>query len=157
MLIKYANDDKYSINGPIEIRITDLDHVSDLDINRNVEPALSVLKPIPDRLDIDCAIWFNILTMSGTRGAEEFYAEFEQWLYDNLNNDTSIIRVEWSKGWGYTSSNAWVNDDVIKNKIPNSYTIKGNEWNDSILQLKKLDPHGVFSTYFVEKLLKPTI
>lgn len=36
------------------------------------------------------------------------------------------MRVEWSKWWAYTSSNARVNDAVIKNKIPNSYTIKEN-------------------------------
>ncbi|EKT62527.1 cholesterol oxidase substrate-binding domain-containing protein [Providencia burhodogranariea] len=157
MLKKYADLGKYPINGPVEIRISSLDHLSDLDVHGNIEPALSALKPIPDRPDIDCAIWFDVLTMSGTRGAEEFYAELEEWIYKHLNNDTSIIRVEWSKGWGYTSSDAWVNDDVIKNKIPNSYIIKGNEWNDSILQLKKLDPHGVFSSYFIEGLLKPKI
>ncbi|TQI80516.1 FAD binding domain-containing protein [Serratia fonticola] len=158
MLEKYAREGKYPINGPVEIRITGLDYLSDLDIASNVEPSLSALKKVADRPDIDCAIWFDVLTMPGTSGAEEFYAELEEWIYNQFNTDTSIVRVEWSKGWAYTSSKAWANNDVIRNKIPASYITNGNndEWNDCMQKLTQFDPHGVFLTQFVNQLLKPT-
>ncbi|HSB96289.1 MAG TPA: cholesterol oxidase substrate-binding domain-containing protein, partial [Spongiibacteraceae bacterium] len=120
-LTAYKNAGKYPMNGPVEIRITGLDKPSDVvGISGAPAPLLSALRPRPDHPEWDTAVWFDILTIPGTLYANDFYAEMEAWIYSNYSS-YCLVRVEWSKGWGYTSSGAWTNSTALNTTIPNSF------------------------------------
>ena len=65
-------------------------------------PSLSAIRPRPDQPEWDTAIWLDILSLPGTPQANAFYHEFEAWLFDHFSGDYASLRVEWSKGWGYS-------------------------------------------------------
>ena len=78
----YAADGRYPINGPVEIRATGLDRRGDVGIDGAQSPALSSLRPRRDRR-WNVAVWFNVLTFTGTEGRFEFMRELERSLLDN--------------------------------------------------------------------------
>ncbi|MCH2105830.1 MAG: FAD-binding protein, partial [Planctomycetes bacterium] len=97
----YAANGLYPINGPSEIRVTGLDHSEEVDLPRAQEPTRSAVVPREDHPEWDVAVWLDLLTIPGTPSSSEFYAELEEWLFEEFNDDDATIRVEWSKGWGY--------------------------------------------------------
>jgi FAD/FMN-containing dehydrogenase len=149
----YRQQGKYPMNGPVEIRVTGVDKPSDVGATRSAQ--LSALRPRPDHPEWDCAVWLDILTLPGTPYADEFYAEMEQWIYSNYASYADV-RPEWSKGWGYTASGAWTSNDVVDDKVPNTfrtgYPLNDN-WDSARAMLDILDPARVFSSAFVDKLL----
>jgi hypothetical protein len=64
--------------------------------------------------------------------------------------------VEWSKGWGYTGAGAWTNAEVIGTRIPASFTqgmAADAGFRTAVDMLDRLDPHRVFSTPFLDRLM----
>ncbi|WP_224971783.1 cholesterol oxidase substrate-binding domain-containing protein [Acinetobacter oleivorans] len=151
----YKKNDRYPMNGPVEIRVTGLDHPEDSIIPNAQTPILSAIKPCPDHPEWDCAVWFDILTLPGTSYAAEFYAETEQWMLQRYQGD-SLIRPEWSKGWGYTTTNAWADPIYIKQHIPESHAT--GQPNQLTLEtaktiLDRLDPYRLFTSPLLDQLL----
>ena len=118
----YKKSNAYPMNGPIEIRVTGLDNPADTDISGAVPPALSAARPVDAHPEWDVAIWLDNLTMPGTPDSLKFFRELEEWVFNHYSGDYATVRVEWSKGWGYSEKDAWDNETVIDTLIPGSLT-----------------------------------
>lgn len=139
---------RYPVNGPLEIRVVGLDRPEDTGIPGAAEALLSPTRPAADHPEWDCAVYFDVLTLPGTRGAEQYYAEMEQWMFAHYTGNYARVRVEWSKGWGYTSQSAWKNKGVLTKKVPQSLTHPGKKDSDyaaATAALRKMDPYNIFT------------
>jgi FAD/FMN-containing dehydrogenase len=145
-----AAEGRYPANMPLEIRVTGLDDPSDVEaVGRNARiPALSALRPRRASGD-DVVVWFNALSLPGTEGADEFYLEFEQWLQRYADGSGDVVRPEWSKGWGYTTSGPWSDPSFLGSGLRSLYPdlVRTAE------RFDEADPHGVFSNDFLEVIL----
>ncbi len=156
LLESFADDEKYPINGPLEVRVTGLDTATEVTQENAVVPSLSPLRPISDKPQWDIAVWLDILTFPGTEYAIEFFREFERWLFQEFNGTYASARVEWSKGWAYSENAAWEDEDIIKNSIPASFNEgqpADNHWASAISLLNTYDPYHIFRSPLLEKML----
>jgi hypothetical protein len=75
-------------------------------------------------------------------------------MYSNYASYGSV-RVEWSKGWGYTNSAAWADSTVIGTTVPNSlksgYT-GGDNFDTAKATLNSFDPSKIFSSPLLNSL-----
>ncbi|UCM88822.1 cholesterol oxidase substrate-binding domain-containing protein [Streptomyces marincola] len=149
----WADAGRYPVNGQVEIRVGGLDQPADVAVAGARPPLLSVVRPHPDHPEFDCAVWVDVLTLPGTPGAAEFYRELERFCLDTYDGGHALVRVEWSKGWGYTDAEAWADQEVIGEVVPASYG--AGEWAEGTGLLRGLDPHGVFGNAFLDELLAP--
>jgi hypothetical protein len=72
-------------------------------------------------------------------------------------SDTSTIRPEWSKGWAYTDVRAWADTTMLTRTIPDLYRAgrpTDANWDWAIATLDAHDPHHVFSTPWLDALLR---
>lgn len=151
----YQARNAYPMNGPIEIRVTGLDSPGDSVVSDAVPAALSAIRPVDDHPEWDVAIWLDILTMPDTPDASKFYREMEAWIIGNYSGDYATVRVEWSKGWGYTDNSAWENERILSETIPASLTTGISDdynWNFARGVLEKYDPHFLYSSPLTHKL-----
>ncbi|MGH8443854.1 MAG: cholesterol oxidase substrate-binding domain-containing protein [Solimonas sp.] len=151
----YQAAGKFPMNGPVEIRITGLDRPSDVVGMSAPSPQLSALRPRPDHTDWDTAVWFDILTIPGTLYANEFYREVEQWMYSNYAS-YAAVRVEWSKGWGYSTTAAWADPTVLGTTVPDSLRTgqtAGDNFDTARATLNALDPSRLFSAPLIDAVL----
>lgn len=155
-LAAYQANNQFPMNGPVEIRVTGLDQPGDLvGISGAPSPQLSALRPRPDHPDWNVAVWFDILTIPGTLYANQFYREVEQWMYSNYTS-YGMVRVEWSKGWGYGSSAAWSDPTALGSTIPDSLRTgqaAGDNWDAAKATLDAFDPSRLFSSPLLDTLL----
>ena len=152
----YASRGKYPMNGPLEIRVTGVDRPSDVGI-ANAQPALlSPTRSADNRPDLDSVVWFDVLTFPGTPSAPAFYAELEAWMLQRYTiARNNLLRVEWSKGWGYTADGAWTSQTMLGSAVPNSFTAQqtvGKQFKAAIAQLDALDPARIYSAPLHERL-----
>lgn len=148
---KYQNMGLFPMNSAVEIRITGLDHASDVSVANAVTPTFSALSPRVDHPEWDVAVWFDILTIPGTPAEARYYTELESWMFSNFQS-YGCVRAEWSKGWAYTNKGAWTNQDVINTKIPESFNNTNGSWNDAVAILDKYDPKKVFTANLLNSL-----
>jgi FAD/FMN-containing dehydrogenase len=152
----YKNQGRWPINGPVEIRVTGLDKAGEVDVASAGPPTLSALRPRPDRPEWDTAVWLDILTIPGTPHSNTFMREVEQWIFSNYSGTYAGVRVEWSKGWGYSTSAAWADGPFISGTVPASIDAgqpAGSRYADARASLNAADPHKVFSNPFLNTLL----
>ncbi|KAF4407502.1 cholesterol oxidase substrate-binding domain-containing protein [Streptomyces lycii] len=151
-LAAWAAAGRYPVNGQVEIRAGGLDQPAECAAPGAGPPLLSAVRPHPGHPEYDCAVWIDVLTLPTTPGAPEFYRELERFLLDTFDGGHALARVEWSKGWGYTDTAAWDDEEVIGSVVPASY---GSErWQRAIGVLDRLDPHRVFGNSFTDRLLR---
>ncbi|MER6085328.1 cholesterol oxidase substrate-binding domain-containing protein [Streptomyces sp. NPDC001833] len=143
-LAAYAAAGRYPVNGSVEIRVTGLDEASDAGVAGAQVPLLSAVRP---REGADTAVWLDVLTLPGTPHAEAFLRELERFLFERFEG----TRVEWSKGWAYTESDVWSDEEVIGARIPESFG--GAVWDAAVGVLDRLDPHRVLSNGFLDTVL----
>ncbi|MGY5012272.1 cholesterol oxidase substrate-binding domain-containing protein [Streptomyces sp. 900105755] len=143
-LTAYAASGRFPVNGSVEIRVTGLDEASDAGVAGAQVPSLSAVRP---REGADTAVWLDVLTLPGTPHAEAFLRELEGFLFERFEG----TRVEWSKGWGYTESGVWSDEEVLGRRIPESFG--GAVWDAAVDTLDRLDPHRVFGNGFLDGLL----
>ncbi|MBL7498518.1 FAD-binding protein [Frankia sp. CNm7] len=151
----YRNNGQYPMNGPVEIRVTGLDAAGDVGVASAGSPQLSAVRPRPDHPEWDVAVWLDILTVPGTPHANQFYAEVEAWIFSNYSGSYASARVEWSKGWGYTSAAAWANPTAIGTTVPNSLRAGqpgGDTFDTAVATLNSFDPHRIFSSPLLDAL-----
>lgn len=154
MIAAWQARGEYPINGPVEIRITQLERPGDVGVPGAQAPALSALRPRADHPDWDVAVWLDLLTFPGTPGANAFFREFEQWALQNYRGDYALVRAEWSKGWGYGEQTAWSDPDFLQRHVPDSFRDGGpRDWDWALRRLNALDPHRVFSNPLLDRLL----
>ncbi|MGW1879483.1 cholesterol oxidase substrate-binding domain-containing protein [Streptomyces sp. NPDC001975] len=140
-LAAYAALGRFPVNGSVEIRVTGLDEPGDVELDGAQVPSLSALRP---RDGADTAVWLDVLTLPGTPHAEAFLRELEGFLFERYEG----TRVEWSKGWAYTESDVWSDEEVLGRRIPGSFG--GAVWDAAVETLDRLDPHRVFSNGFLD-------
>lgn len=143
-LTAYAASGRFPVNGSVEIRVTGLDDPGDVGVAGAQVPSLSAVRP---RDGADTAVWLDVLTLPGTPYAEAFLRELEGFLFERFEG----TRVEWSKGWAYTESGVWSDEEVIGARIPDSFG--GAVWDAAVGVLDRLDPHGVFGNGFLDGVL----
>ncbi|MDC9595641.1 cholesterol oxidase substrate-binding domain-containing protein [Xenorhabdus anantnagensis] len=156
LIEEFEIEGKYPINGPLEVRVTGLDKPAEVMHEKAVAPGLSAIRPRLDHPEWDVAVWLDILTFPNTPYSIEFLRKFEQWLFQEFNGTYASARVEWSKGWAYGKTTAWEDTDVLTKKIPASFTDSlsaDNNWALTISALQKYDPHHVFRSPLLNKLL----
>ncbi|MQS15026.1 FAD-binding protein [Streptomyces kaniharaensis] len=155
LLAEYEARGEYPVNGAVEIRVTGLDDPVCAGVPGARPPLLSALRPRPDRPEWDTAVWLDVLALPGTPGLERFARELEQGLLRTFDGTRAGLRVEWSKGWAYTTDAVWSDPDVLGRVIPASLRDGGGPgWDEAIDVLNRHDPHRVFGNAFLDALLK---
>ncbi|GAA1165140.1 FAD/FMN-containing dehydrogenase [Kitasatospora gansuensis] len=155
LLTEYQQRGEYPVNGAVEIRVTGLDDPAVSGVPGAQPPLLSALRPQPDKPEWDTAVWVDILTLPGTPGLHRFSRDLEQALLHTFDGTRAGLRVEWSKGWAYTDTAAWADQDVLTRAIPDSLrTANGPGWDEAIAVLDRHDPHRVFGNAFLDGLLR---
>lgn len=155
-LAAYQAAGKFPINGPVEIRVTGLDKSTEVDVASAGAPLLSALRPRPDQTSWDVAVWFDVLTIPGTPHAAAFMRELEQWIFANYTGTYATTRVEWSKGWGYSTTAAWADSTIVGTTVPASIDAgysSGSRFADARAALNAFDPSRIFSDSFIDTLL----
>ena len=148
---------RYPMNGPVEIRVTGLDQPDDVGVVGSQPVLLSATRPRPDHPEWDCAVWLDILTIPGTPYANAFYREVEKWCLANFTGDYASVRVEWSKGWGYTDEAAWTDATVLGVSVPAALSDgqpAGHRFCDACTILDELDPHRIYSSPLLDRLFR---
>ncbi|HCS26017.1 MAG TPA: FAD-linked oxidase [Spongiibacteraceae bacterium] len=157
LVASYEAQGEYPINMPVEIRVTGLDTSADVDAAPAHDVALSAIAPHKDHPEWDVAVWFDCLSFVGSEKADDFNADMEQWFHSHFDPSDAMVRPEWSKGWGYTTTGAWTSEPYISQTIPDSHTDgqrRNERWNTAIKRLDKLDPARVFSNDFIDRLMQ---
>jgi hypothetical protein len=144
----------YPANMGVEIRVTGIDVTNEVDFPAACPPALSALAPRPDHPEWDVAVWFDVLSLPGTKGANEFFRETEEWMLERYSGSDAAMRPEWSKGWAYTDEAAWANPTMLRETIPRAFPRAGSApgWAWAMATLNAHDPHRVFGNTFVDAL-----
>lgn len=154
---EYAKRWRYPVNGPLEIRVTGVDNPADVEIPGAITPTLSPSRQFADHPEWDTVVWLDILTFPGTPYSLQFFQECEQWVINNYASYAGV-RMEWSKGWGYSADGAWQNQDILQNQVPRSYS-QGQPadqgWDSAVRILEKLDPSRIYAAPLHDRLMPP--
>lgn len=152
---QYAARGSYPMLGPLEVRVQGVDNPADAQV-AGAQPAwLSPTRPRADRPDLDTVVWFDVLTFPGAKDSATFYADLEQWIFATYVLPFAVVRVEWSKGWAYTSAGGYQNLDVVQGVVPASCTdglAPGTQFADAQRVLDSLDPGRIYSAPFHDVL-----
>jgi len=159
MVDDYNRRGQQPVNCVFEIRISGLDKKEEVANDNPVSPVLSAVRRRPDHPEWDVAVWLDVLTVPGTKNADKFYEELENWIFQNYSGDYAGVRVEWSKGWAYTEDKGpWSRDEVLSEKVPDSVNAgnppSDSDWNSVVGTLKKYDQKGLFSSPMLDQMLK---
>jgi FAD/FMN-containing dehydrogenase len=152
----YRQQNKFPINGPVEIRCCGLDQASEVKVPSAGSPTISSMRPRPDHPDWDTAIWLNVLCIPNTPGMWAFYREMEQWMTANFSGAYATFRPEWSKGWAFTAEGPYKDPDAIRTAIPDRYRAglpTGDNWDSALATYNTLDPARIFSNTFMDQIL----
>jgi hypothetical protein len=144
------------MNGPVEIRVTGLDHPADALTTGPQSPILSSVRPRPDHQDWDVAVWLDMGTLPVTAGFSQFYADMESWIWSHYTGSYATVRPEWSKAWACTASGPWTNTPLLASTIPAAVSAgqaSGDGWAAAVSILTGYDPGKVFSNPFLDTLL----
>jgi FAD/FMN-containing dehydrogenase len=147
---------QYPVNGALEIRVTGLDDGCAHELGGARQPQLSPARPCMVEPGYDVAIWLDVLTLPGTRCANQFYREMESWILEHFGGPSATVRPEWSKGWAYTADGGACTDaTLISTTIPNAFRAgqpTSDDWDAAWATYRALDPCGVFRSAFLDRL-----
>jgi FAD/FMN-containing dehydrogenase len=155
LLGSYASAGEYPMNGPVEIRVTGLDHPADALVTGAQSPILSSVRPRPDETGWDVAVWLDMGTLPVTPGFSQFYAAMESWIWSHYSGSYATVRPEWSKAWACTSAAPWTSTAILGTTIPAAVSAgqaSGDGWSAAVSILTGYDPNGVFSNPFLDTL-----
>jgi hypothetical protein len=164
MLKAYAAKGIYPVNAPLEIRVTGLDDPSKIYHTPGqaapASPLLSSLSydAVAEANGYDCAVWFDVLTLPGTPGADDFYTELEAWFATHFTVPEYRLLPEWSKGWAYTSKGGWTSEAFLAS-VRQTLTEgrpADQQWNAAVSTLRTCDGANLFSAPLLERLFVPT-
>lgn len=152
---EFAERGSYPVNMPVEIRVTGLDHPEDVGLAGAAVPALSPLRADRRHPERDAAVWLNAPTLTGTPGAAGFLRELEQTTTARLST-FATLRPEWSKGWAYDGTAAWADPAALDGGIAAAFApgeVGSHGWAWAVSQLTRLDPHRLFTSPLLDRLL----
>ena len=157
LLATYAARGSYPVNSALELRVTALDDPTTVAVAGAESPVISALgQDDTDRANgWDVAVWFDVLTIPGTPGADEFYAELETALLARFTGTTGRLLPEWSKGWAYTAAGgAWTSAAFlthVRTTLTQGRTA-ADDWAWETTTLKGMDAAGLFENPFLTTL-----
>jgi FAD/FMN-containing dehydrogenase len=155
LLREYRERGEYPVNGAVEIRVSGLDDPAWSGVPGARPPSLSPVRPRADRPEWDTAVWLDVLTLPGTPHLHRFLRDIERFLWRTFDGTRAALRVEWSKGWAYTDESAWADPDVLTRLVPDSHRAGGGQgWDEAVAVLDRHDPHRIFSTPFLDALVR---
>lgn len=155
LVAQYQDRGEFPVNGPVEIRITTVDHPTDVATDA-VVPWLAPTRPRPDHPEWDTCVWLDIATLPGTPAAARFYTEIETWIWATFTEPHCAVRPEWSKAWAHTAAGAWTDKQLMTRTIPAAFRAgqaDGDNWDAALATLDRLDPARVFTNPFLDTLL----
>jgi hypothetical protein len=134
-----------------------LDDPADVGVADAGSPDISALSVAGvDRLNgWDVAVWFDVLTIPGTEGSNEFYREMEQWIVSRFSGAAGRVMPEWSKGWAYTEADGPWNDETFLADTRAAFTNgrdPGHGWDDAMATLQKYDAARLFRSPLLQRL-----
>ena len=118
MVRGYGERGRAPITNCLEMRVTGIDRAEEVGVAGAVPVTLSPARPLAGS-NVDRVIWLDLVTMPGTPYANQFLAEFEEWLWERWP-EPGTLRAEWSKAWAFTSEGPWTNEAVVE-AIKRSY------------------------------------
>jgi hypothetical protein len=146
----YQAQNLYPVAGCLEMRITGTDQPDDIAVPGASPPDLSPTRPYADHPEWDTVVWFDVVTFPTAPGAFPFLREMEAFFFANY----PATRVEWSKGWAYTTDGAWADSTVITQSLPNAFRQGTDDtWEAARTALNGFDPHRIFSNPLLDQLL----
>jgi FAD/FMN-containing dehydrogenase len=151
----YQGLGEYPMNGPVEIRVTGLDHPADALVPGAQSPILSSVRPRPDQAGWDVAVWLDMGTLPVTAGFSQFYADMEAWIWSHYTGSYAAVRPEWSKAWACSSAAPWTSTAILRGTIPAAVSAgqaSGDGWSTAVAILTSYDPNSVFSNPFLDTL-----
>lgn len=150
LIASYQARNQYPVTVGLEIRVTGTDQPADVAIPGASPPDLSPTRPYADHPEWDTMVWLDVVTFPTAPGAHAFYRDVERYLFANH----PATRVEWSKGWAYTTDAAWADSTVITQNVPDSFRQGGDaSWDAARDAFAAFDPHRVFGNPFLDQLL----
>lgn len=156
MLTGYAARGSYPVNSALELRVTGLDDPAAVGVAGAQSPAITALSmdAVDQANGWDVALWFDVLTIPGTSGADQFYGELETWLLGRFTGSAGRVLPEWSKGWAYTATGPWTSTDFLTH-VRSTLTqgrSSDDDWAWETATLKGLDAGGLFGNPFLDML-----
>lgn len=159
MLMNYKSVNKYPVNAPLEIRVTGLDSgdgMPSLSGGPAGRPVISSLATDAETIenDWDVAVWFDVLTVPGTKYSDEFYRDLENWFIDHFTAPAARVVPEWSKGWAYTTAGPWTSAGFI-DRIKEAFTTgraPDDNWAWETATLAKFDSRQIFQSSLTQTL-----
>jgi FAD/FMN-containing dehydrogenase len=148
----YKKQGLYPINGPVEIRVTGLDTPC-AGGPAAASPLLSSLTfdATARERGYDIALWIDVLTLPGTPHSKRFYAELDEWIFENYASYARPL-PEWSKGYAYDGdAGPWRNEARLE-AIRAAY---GPAWKEHVGTLQRADPANLFTNAFLDRLFSP--
>ncbi|MBB3033824.1 cholesterol oxidase substrate-binding domain-containing protein [Alteriqipengyuania lutimaris] len=160
MLHAYQAKGRYPVNAPLEIRVTGLDDPSHIVTPGGGDaqtPLISALTCDEDARSNgwDCAVWFDVLTLPGTKYENDFYSELEDWFVQRFPAPEYRLMPEWSKGWAYTEKGgAWTNGEffAMMREAFSDGRDATSDWNYVVRTMAKYDSAGLFATPLLSEL-----
>lgn len=149
LLAKYRQRGQYPLNSCVEIRVTGLDDPAEVDVPGAEAPSLSAARPVDGRPELDTAVWLDALNLPGTPHEYELFSEMERWIIDHFSS-YAVVRPEWAKRWATTPAGPWTDDQIFDEFIPQAFS----EWDWAIETLERYDPHQVFTSPLLRRLLR---
>jgi FAD/FMN-containing dehydrogenase len=149
----YRAAGEFPMNGPVEVRACGIDRPSDVGLPHAQPATLGSTSPRPDHPEWDTVVWLNLLTLPGTSGEYRFYREMEQWTLETFDGTWAAARPEWSKGWAFSDSAAWADDQTLHDVLPERVGAGKAHHRDfawASQQFDALDPHGVYTNGFLK-------
>lgn len=159
MLAAYQAKGQFPVNSPLEIRVTGLDDPA----NVYAASGTTVQTPLISALAYDaaakangwdCAVWFDVLTLPGTKYSNDFYTELEAWFRTRFVLPQARLLPEWSKGWGYTAAGGWT-DPAFFAEMRTAFTVDrdaASDWNAVVATFRKYDRANLFSNTLLDTL-----
>lgn len=117
---KYRRKYLFPASGPLNIRVTGVDSAQDTGVAGGSQVNLSPCRPVEAAPQWDCVVHFEVQSIPGTRGANDFYTELETWIFDHYKGSYARARVAWPCGWGYTAEGPWKSRSILQAKLPAS-------------------------------------
>jgi FAD/FMN-containing dehydrogenase len=150
LVATYQSQNLYPVVGGIDFRVTGTDQPADVAVAGASPPDLSATRPHADHPEWDTVVWVDVVTFPTAPSAFAFLRQMESFLFTNY----PATRVEWSKGWAYTTSAAWADTNVITGEVPDSFR-QGTDatWDAARTSLNAFDPHRVFSNPLLDEIL----
>lgn len=151
LLNEYAEREIYPVDQYLQLQVTGLDDPRDIPVPGAVVPDISPTSPIRSRPDLNVGVWVNTITTTRRPYSHEFMKRFEEFAYVRFNGRDALVRPEWSKNWGHSTTGPFGNPAFIQETIPEVFGAE--KWNHAIETLNKHDPHHVISNKFLSELM----